>query len=136
MLESEAPIMHYVRIYADERGETHFEDVALPTERRESPASSSLEDLTAPLSVSSVYFRRVVVDHPPEPHPAPCRQFVVHIAGEAEIEVSDGEVRRFGPGMVVLAEDVTGKGHQTRQVGEAIRETLMIPLGPSPTDVA
>jgi hypothetical protein len=124
--------MHYVRIYADEGGETHFEDVTLPTERRQSPASSSLEDLTAPLSVSSVYFRTVVVDHPPEPHPAPCRQLVVQVAGEVEIEVSDGEVRRFGPGTVVLAEDVTGKGHQTRPVGETIRETLLIPLSADP----
>lgn len=124
----EVTVMHYLRIYADEQGETHFEDVTLPTRRRKSPASSSLEELTDELPVDSVYFRRVVVDHPPEPHSAPCRQFVIHLAGEAELEVSDGEVRRVGPGMVVLADDVTGKGHQTRQVGDTIRETLMIPL--------
>jgi hypothetical protein len=30
---------------------------------------------------------------------------------------ADGETRRFGPGSVFLAEDTTGKGHQTRAVG-------------------
>ena len=31
--------------------------------------------------------------------------------------VSDGEVRTFGPGDIVLQEDTTGKGHYSRQVG-------------------
>jgi hypothetical protein len=127
--------MHYLRIYADESGETHFEEVTLPTKSRRSPASSSLEELTEGLATDPVYFRRVVVDHPPEPHPAPTRQFVIHICGEADLEVSDGEVRRVGPGTVVLADDLTGKGHQTRGVGDTVRETLMIPLKDDPKEV-
>ena len=31
--------------------------------------------------------------------------------------MSDGEVRRFGPGSVTLVEDTTGKGHTSRVVG-------------------
>lgn len=49
-------------------------------------------------------------------HPAPRRQFVLVSAGEVEVTVSDGEVRRFGPGSVFLDDD-TGKGHRTRAVG-------------------
>jgi hypothetical protein len=120
--------MHYVRIYTDAAGETHFEDVTLPTERRQSPVSSALAELAPSLAVSQATFRRVVVDHPPEPHVAPRRQLVVHLAGEAEVEVSDGEVRRFGPGSVVLVDDLTGRGHETRRVGETPRETLMVTL--------
>ena len=59
---------------------------------------------------------------------APRRQLIIHLAGEAEVEVSDGEVRRFGPGSVMLVEDVSGKGHRTRRVGDAIRETVFLPL--------
>jgi hypothetical protein len=120
--------MHYVRIYTDPDGETHFEDVSLPTEQRRSPVSSALAELSAPLATAAATFRRVVVDHPAEPHPAPRRQLVVHLRGEAEVAVSDGEVRRFGPGSVVLVEDITGKGHETRRVGDEPRETLMIAL--------
>ncbi|MGH8991096.1 MAG: cupin domain-containing protein, partial [Acidimicrobiia bacterium] len=50
-------------------------------------------------------------------HPAPRRQFVFVSKGEVELRVSDGEVRRFGTGSVVLAEDTTGNGHQTRAAG-------------------
>jgi quercetin dioxygenase-like cupin family protein len=40
------------------------------------------------------------------------------LSGEIEAEVSDGEVRRFGPGAVILLEDTSGPGHITRVVGE------------------
>lgn len=119
---------HYVRIYADDQGESHFEDVALPTELRRSPVSSAQAELTAPLRATEALFRRVLVDHPAAAHVAPRRQLVVHLAGEAEIEVSDGEIRRFGPGSAVLVEDLTGKGHITRRVGETPRETLFVTL--------
>ncbi len=45
------------------------------------------------------------------------RQIVFHLAGEVETETSDGEVRRFGPGSITLAEDVTGKRHRSRNAG-------------------
>ena len=64
-------------------------------------------------------------------HNAPRRQFVVNLSGEVEIEVSDGAIRRFGPGSILLAEDVTGKGHISRGVGTATRQTLFIPLAES-----
>ena len=34
-----------------------------------------------------------------------------------EIGIGDGTTRRFGPGDVVLADDMTGKGHTTRSLG-------------------
>jgi hypothetical protein len=124
--------MHYTRIYTDADGETHFEDVTLPTELRQSPVSSAQAELTDALAATQATFRRVVVDHPAEPHSAPRRQLIVHMKGEADVEVSDGEVRRFGPGSVVLVEDLTGKGHATRRVGDVPRETLMIALDDEP----
>jgi hypothetical protein len=124
--------MHYVRIYTDAHGETHFQDVTLATELRTSPVSTARAELAAPLAVGQATFRRVVEDHPPEPHVAPRRQLVVHLAGEAEVEVSDGEVRRFGPGSVALVDDLTGKGHLTRRVGDTPRETLMVTLDDEP----
>jgi uncharacterized cupin superfamily protein len=55
-------------------------------------------------------------------------KFVVNLSGEVEITVSDGETRRFGPGTILLAEDVTGKGHISRGVGNAERVSIFVPL--------
>jgi len=36
------------------------------------------------------------------------------LSGNIEIEVSDGEVRKFGTGSLILGEDTIGGGHITR----------------------
>jgi hypothetical protein len=44
-------------------------------------------------------------------------------------EIGDGTRRRFGPGTIFLAEDLSGRGHLARGVGEEDRVSLYIPLG-------
>jgi hypothetical protein len=61
-------------------------------------------------------------------HNAPRRQYVITLAGGVEIGLGDGSVHRFGPGEGILAEDLTGKGHTTRAVGNEPRITVTIPL--------
>ncbi len=61
-------------------------------------------------------------------HNAPRRQYTITIAGEVEIGTGDGAVRLFGPGSVLLAEDITGQGHTTRVVGTETRYTVIVPL--------
>ncbi|HLT18975.1 MAG TPA: hypothetical protein VKZ96_05915, partial [Thermomicrobiales bacterium] len=115
--------MRYFRIYADENGESHFEDVDIELEEQ-NPQS----ELSRLYPAIGVIFRRTPADQFIDWHPAPRRQFVVTLSGEAEIEASDGEVRRIGPGTIMLAEDVTGKGHITRGIGTEERLSLFIPL--------
>lgn len=115
--------MRYFRIYADADGESHFED--LDVELRPSSGGSELSALHP---ASGVIFRRSRADQFIDWHPAPRRQYVVTLSGEAEVEASDGEVRAIGPGTIMLAEDVTGKGHITRGVGSAERLSLFIPI--------
>jgi hypothetical protein len=116
--------MIYTRIYADANGETHLEDVEL--EMTDAGHASVTSAMTAAKGVifrssqSSDYF----VDW----HNAPRRQFVVNLTGELEITVSDGERRCFGPGSILLPEDVTGKGHISKGIGSAERRSLFIPL--------
>jgi hypothetical protein len=120
--------MQYVRIFSDPTGASHFEDVTVP------PApgiSEPARQLSAPLDVGSMLFRHVEALEEPPWHVAPRRQFVVHLEGSVEVEVSDGEVRRFGPGSVVLLEDVEGDGHLTRPI-DGGRTTLFITLEPAP----
>jgi quercetin dioxygenase-like cupin family protein len=119
----------YVRLYVGDDGDTHFEDVALAAVDAGAEAGGGQGHRAAPIGVSEVIFRHVVdAGGPAVAHCAPRRQFVVQLAGETEVEASDGEVRRLGPGSVVLVEDVDGPGHVTRAVGGAERLTLFIPL--------
>jgi quercetin dioxygenase-like cupin family protein len=53
-------------------------------------------------------------------HPAPRRQIMTLLQGELEVGTSDGEKRRFLPGGSVLVEDITGTGHSTRAIGDAV----------------
>jgi len=117
----------YVRVYADDDGETHFEDVRLPAERRSSP-TGTVEEVAA-LEVEGVAFRLVLEEASDTvPHNAPRRLLIVQLDGTVEVEVSDGERRLFGPGSALLVEDTTGKGHLTRNVSGAPRSTLIATL--------
>lgn len=115
--------MRYFRIYAGEDGESHFEDVDIILD-----SQSGGSDLSMLYPATGVIFRRSPSDQHLDWHPAPRRQFVVTLSGEAEVEASDGEVRQIGPGTIMLAEDVTGKGHITRAVGPTERLSIFIPL--------
>jgi quercetin dioxygenase-like cupin family protein len=115
--------MNYFRIYAGPDGESHFADVAI--DLHEQPGGSQYSAL---VTATGVIFRRSPADQLLDWHPAPRRQFVVTLSGEAEVEASDGEVRQIGPGTIMLAEDTTGKGHITRGRGTAERISLFIPL--------
>ncbi len=118
----------YVRVYTDAEGETHFEDVRLPREQRESP-TGTVDAVTAPIAVEGLVFRLVISEaSDTEPHNAPRRLFIVQIDGRVEVEVSDGEKRVFGPGSVLLVEDTIGKGHITRSLSPGPRATLIAAL--------
>jgi len=49
--------------------------------------------------------------------PAPLELEVGIPSGRIEVETTDGEVRRSGPGSLFMADDTTGKGHRTRVIG-------------------
>ena len=55
-------------------------------------------------------FRRTNQDYNLDWHPAPTRQFVVTLSGESEVELEGGKKLRLGPGHILLAEDLMGKG--------------------------
>jgi hypothetical protein len=106
---------HYVRLFADEHGESHFEEVAVEL------APVDFAPPAPPLHVAALFptTRCGFVSAPAEwagqvPHPAPRRQFFCNLRGEYEVTASDGSIRRFPAGSLLLLEDTTGKGHATR----------------------
>jgi hypothetical protein len=54
---------------------------------------------------------------------------VFTLTGAVDIEIGDGTVRRLGPGDILIAEDLTGQGHGTREVGPEPRVSIFVPLG-------
>ena len=62
-------------------------------------------------------------------HHAPGRYPVFTLSGAVDIEIGDGTVRRLGPGDILIAEDLTGQGHATREVGPEARVSVLVPLG-------
>ena len=110
--------MEITRLYTGDDGQTHIEYVSL----------EDRPDLSELHAASGIAFRTQPAGHFIDWHPAPRRQYVITLSGEMEIGLADGSIHRFGPGHVTLAEDVTGKGHTTRVVGDHPRVTATIPL--------
>lgn len=109
----------FIRIYTGEDGESHFQKLDPPT----GPVGQ------APIQAATgISFRRSEAGRVMDWHTAPRRQYVITLSGQAEIEVGDGTVQRLGPGDVLLAEDLTGRGHITRVVGSQARVSAAIPL--------
>jgi hypothetical protein len=113
--------MRIARIFTGEDNQSHFEDVEIPLLPGEYGVQS------APLPTGGVIFRETPADGNLGFHPAPRCQFVITLSGMGEIVCGDGTRRRFGPGDVMLAEDTTGQGHITREVGGP-RRGIFIPL--------
>jgi len=111
------PAMTITRLHADSDGQSHAEQLSLDTHPK----------LTSLMAAQGVQFRSIEAGHFLDWHPAPRRQFVIMLSGHMEIGLPDGSLHRFGPGDVLLAEDVTGK-HTRRVIGDEPRVTATIPL--------
>src|SRR4051812_24465009 len=96
--------MHYLRIYADQHGDSSFEDVDLA----QSPTQPSTQ-VGFRSFPPGWYGSQIIADG---------RLFVFILTGEVALTVSDGTARSVGPGDVVLVEDTWGKGHAARVVGD------------------
>lgn len=124
------PVPDYVRIWADDAGESHLEDVTLP--RTVSPAEPGVAELWVadPVAVDRLHFLVVkAAEQSPDWHRGPRRQFVTFLDGWVRITVSDGEERVLPAGSTVLVEDLHGRGHVTEhEPGD--RRVLVIPLDP------
>lgn len=122
--ESVAPF-EVTRVFTGDDGATHFEAVQVAL-----VADAVARARSGLLATEGVVFRRTPSDMDRGWHHPPRRQLVVSLAGTAEVTTSDGETRRFGPGAILLADDVEpdSPGHLTRGLGDGERLTLFVPL--------
>ena len=89
-----------LHVYATADGETHIEEISV------APTAGTL-----PLTgLRAISYQPNKVDW----HHAPTPQFAINLTGDLQVETSDGDKRKIGPGDLVFLEDTHGKGHITR----------------------
>jgi hypothetical protein len=111
------------RIYTGDDGQSHFEDLDVPLET--AAGDNRLSDL---VPLQGVMFRSTSAGWTLDYHPAPRRQFVVTLTGRVQVGCGDGTRRVFGPGDIMLADDLTGQGHTSMQLGDEARSSLFLVL--------
>jgi len=109
----------YVRLFTDAQGDSNFDEVEVELEPVDFAPPASPLHIAALFPATSCG----LVCGPPDwdgsiPHPSPHRQLFCTLHGEYEVTASDGTVRRFPAGSVLLLEDTTGNGHTTRIVSD------------------
>ena len=106
--------VNYVRIYTDESGESHFEDLELEL------VSVDFAPPAAPLNIAPFLpvEKSLLIGFPvgwsgEAFHPSPNRQVLCFLQGEFSVTASDGTSRSFPVGSILLHEDTWGKGHSS-----------------------
>ena len=120
--------MDFLRIWADEDGVSHLDEVTLDCQVR--LAEPGVPELwwSDGVAVDRVHFLTVRSDEQrPDWHCGPRRQFVTFLTGWAKVTAGDGDVRVLPAGSTVLVEDLSGAGHMTEhEPGD--QRVLVMPL--------
>jgi hypothetical protein len=111
------------RIYTGQDGQTHAEKIEVKLQPQ--PNGGEQSDI---IHSADALIHRFPPGGVTGWHTAPRRQYVITLSGHAEVELAKGKTFRVGPGQVVLAEDLTGKGHITRILASEDWIVLAVPL--------
>lgn len=118
--------IEYLRIYTDENDCSHFEEVkvSLSSTNYAPPApnlnTSTIED------AHKYVFLDLPVGWFGDWHPTPVRQWIAVMSGECEIETGDGEKKILKAGDLLLLDDTSGKGHQSKVLGNVSVRILAV----------
>ncbi|MCB1760425.1 MAG: cupin domain-containing protein [Gammaproteobacteria bacterium] len=118
--------IEYLRIYTDEVDCSHFEEVKIGLDSTNyAPPAPNLNTSEAG-EANKYVFLDLPVDWYGDWHPTPVRQWLALMSGECEFEAGDGEKRVRKAGDIVLLDDTSGKGHQTKVVGNTSVRILAV----------
>jgi hypothetical protein len=121
----------YLRLFADAEGESHFEEIVVDLALTDFAPPSDPVHVAALFPSTACGLIGSSADWDGHSaHPTPRRQLLCTLRGAYEVTASDGTVRRFPVGSLLLLEDTTGKGHMTRSVGEDDMLVLSVTLAP------
>lgn len=120
--------MRYARLFADDSGESHFDDIEIEFAAIDYVQTAAPLDLSATIPASQAAFMRAPAGWTSDFHVSSARNMFVVLSGEWEVTASDGESRRFTVGSALLVEDTTGKGHSSRVVSDAESVAVVVQL--------
>jgi hypothetical protein len=118
--------VRYTHLYVDANGDSRFADARLPMDE-DTSGPGVAELVSGDQAVGTLRFLQLPPGWFQEQRPARNRRWLLVLSGVLDVEASDGEVRRFGPGSVLLVEDTHGHGHRGRVVGGPA-EIVIAPL--------
>lgn len=110
--------MNYAVLRTNPDGGSHFADRLAGLRMAEHVPAIPLVDVGKPMPVSTLTVCGCGAHYVSDPHPPARRQFAVMLQGGLEVTSSQGEVRQLTAGSMILVEDLTGAGHETRTVGD------------------
>lgn len=116
------------RAYVDANGESHLEEVDVDLLLSDYAPPAPALFVSAPGPAAGCGYLAAAPGWDGGWHPSPRRQLFVLLHGILEGEVSDGRSVRLRPGDVILLEDLSGKGHASRVVGDEKVEALVVVL--------
>ncbi|MFY9621890.1 MAG: hypothetical protein WAM70_02010 [Pyrinomonadaceae bacterium] len=121
--------MRYVRLFNDDNGESHFDDIAIEFAATDYVSSAAPLDLSTNFPAGHVGFMRAPAGWASDFHVSSARNLFFVLTGEWEVTASDGESRRFRMGSALLVEDTSGQGHSSRVVSDTDSVAAMVELG-------
>lgn len=81
-----------------------------------------------PINATSFWISNTTEQWEKSEHTAPRKQFVITLRGKVRFKVTDGSTFIVKPGVILLAEDVEGKGHSWELDEGEKWERLYIPV--------
>ena len=104
-----------MRLWTDDAGRSQFAEGPLDVPRT---------------AVSSIHLEETSAGGALDWHVAPCRQYVVTLAGTLRFTTRDGDTFVLAPGDVLLAEDTSGSGHRWELIDDQPWRRLYVELAP------
>lgn len=98
-----------VRLFTGDDGQSHFTIGEVPW-----TAAGAVNAISAKEAVAAISFEETTAGGSRDWHNAPCRQYVITLAGTLRFETRGGDGFTLAPGDILLAEDTTGGGHRWR----------------------
>jgi len=123
--QEHAPVT-ITRLYTGSDGMSHFEQ--LNVKFSPLPGVPNSVEESEPLSTRKSYVVRIAPGFFEDWHNADVRRYVITISGRSQVEVAGGQKLIAQPGQVVLAEDLTGKGHTFRVLGASDWVALFVDM--------
>ncbi len=118
----------YVRLFADEVGESHFQEIQANLNRVDFAYGMPPLFVSEDVAASAASFFGAPAGWESDWHPSSGRHLFAVLSGVWEVTASDGQTRTFSTGDVLLVEDTTGKGHTSRVIGDKESIALLVQL--------